>query len=111
MKIEVLYFDGCPHYKPALNLVLDVLKEEQVSAQVAEVNVADLEAAEATAFLGSPSIRVEGLDVEPAARAVRDYGISCRTYVTNGRVEGLPSRELIRRAIREVGNGWSQHVG
>jgi len=107
MKIEVLYFDGCPHYKPAVDLVLDVLKEEQVSAQVAEVNVGDPETAKATAFLGSPSIRVEGLDVEPEARAVRDYGISCRTYMTNGRIEGLPSRELIRSAIREVGNSGS----
>ena len=107
MKIEVLYFDGCPHYKPAVNLVQDVLKEEQISAQVAEVNVADPETAKATAFLGSPSIRVEGLDVEPDARAVRDYGISCRTYLTNGRVEGLPPRELIRRAIREVGESGS----
>lgn len=107
MKIEVLFFNGCPHYKPAVNLVLDVLKEEQISAQVAEVNVADPETAKATAFLGSPSIRVEGLDVEPEARAVRDYGISCRTYMTNGRIEGLPSRELIRRAIREVGDSAS----
>ncbi|MEQ1949520.1 MAG: mercuric transporter MerT family protein [Bryobacteraceae bacterium] len=107
MKIEVLYFDGCPHYKPAVNLVLDVLEEEQVSAHVAEVNVADRETAQATAFLGSPSIRVEGLDVEPEARGVRDYGISCRTYVNNGLVEGLPSRELIRRAIREVGESGS----
>jgi hypothetical protein len=107
MKIEVLFFDGCPHYRPAVNLVLDVLKEEQISAQVVEVNVANPETAEATAFLGSPSIRVEGLDVEPEARAVREYGISCRTYMTNGRIEGLPSRQLIRSAIREVGNSGS----
>ena len=103
MKIEILYFDGCPHYKPAVDLVHDVLTEEQISAQVAEVNVADLATAQSTGFLGSPSIRVEGLDVEPAARAARDFGITCRTYVTNGRVGGLPSSELIRQAIRQVG--------
>jgi hypothetical protein len=99
MKIEVLYFDGCPNHKPAIELVHQVLQEVGVPAEVAEVNVPDAATAESQRFLGSPSIRVDGLDVEPAARTAREYALSCRTYFTNGRIEGLPSRDLVRQAV------------
>jgi len=56
-------------------------------------------------FLGSPSIRVNGLDVEPEARSQRAYGMMCRTYAVNGRREGLPSREMLRQAMRENDSG------
>lgn len=102
MKIEILYFDGCPNHKPAVERVRDVLKEEGISAQVSEVNVPDDATAQALGFMGSPSIRVNGLDVEPAARSAREYGMMCRTYIVGGRREGLPSGEMIRQALREA---------
>ena len=105
MKIEVLYFDGCPNHKPAVERVQLLLAEEGVFAEVAEVNVSDELIAQKVGFLGSPSIRVNGLDVEPEARASRDYGMMCRTYAVSGRREGLPSREVLRQAIREANSG------
>lgn len=102
MKIEILYFSGCPNHKPAIELVHQVLREIATSAEVVEVNVRDTATAEAARFLGSPTIRVNGLDVEPAARAARDFAMSCRTYFTDGRIEGLPSRELVRQAVEEA---------
>jgi hypothetical protein len=41
MKIEVLYFDGCPNHKPAVERVQQLLAEEGVSAEVVEVNVSN----------------------------------------------------------------------
>jgi hypothetical protein len=105
MKIEVLYFDGCPNHKPAVERVQQLLRKEDVSAEIAEVNVNDESIAQKVGFLGSPSIRVNGVDVEPEARAARDYGMMCRTYAVNGRREGLPSREMLRQAIREANSG------
>lgn len=102
MKIEVLYFDECPNHSPAVDRIRKVLKEEGISADVSEVKVADEMAARAIGFLGSPSIRVDGVDVEPAARSSKDYGMMCRTYLEGGRRVGLPSRESIRAAIREA---------
>jgi hypothetical protein len=107
MRIEVLYFDGCPNHRPAIERVRQVLAEEGLSAEVLEVNVSEPLIAQEVGFLGSPSIRVNGLDVEPEARRVHTYGIMCRTYTMNGRREGLPSREMLRRAIREDGGGES----
>jgi len=108
MKIEVLYFDGCPNHKPAIQRVRQVLAEEGLCAEVLEVNVSEPLIAQEVGFLGSPTIRVNGLDVEPEARRVHSYGIMCRTYAVNGRREGLPSREMLRRAIREEMAGASQ---
>src|SRR5713226_5462504 len=100
MKIEVLYFEGCPNHRPAVERVKEVLTEEGLTAEVVEVNVPDEAAAQSLGFLGSPTIRVNGLDIEPAARSSKDYGMTCRTYTDSGRREGIPSRQLIRRALQ-----------
>ena len=102
MRIEILYFDGCPNRRPAVEALREVLREEGVSAEIAEVNVGDASMARELRFLGSPSIRVNGLDVEPEMRAARDYGMMCRTYAVDGRREGLPSREMLRKAMSEA---------
>ena len=85
MKIEILYFDGCPNHQPAIELVRQMLREVCGSVEVVEVNVPDAATAEAARFIGSPTIRVDGLDVEPAARTAREYALTCRTYIADGR--------------------------
>lgn len=102
MNIEILYFDGCPNHGPALQRVQDLLREESMSAEISQILVCDPALAREIGFLGSPSVRVNGLDVEPAARTAHEYGMMCRTYVSDAGREGLPSRELIRQALREA---------
>jgi mercuric ion transport protein len=95
MKVQVLYFQGCPNHKPAVNLIRSV----DPDAMVEEVEVNSPADAERLRFLGSPTILVDGIDVEPSARNRTDFGFSCRTY--DGR--GLPSRELIAAALASQG--------
>lgn len=102
MKIEVLYIEGCPNHATAVNRVRDVLREEGVAAEVVEVYVRDEVGAEEVRFLGSPTVRVNGSDVEPSARSSREHGMMCRTYVVGQKREGAPPRDLIRAALREV---------
>lgn len=109
MKIEILYFDGCPNHASAVDRVREALTEEGISAEVSEVKVSDEAAARALGFLGSPSIRVDGLDVEPAARSSKDFGMMCRTYVEAGKRVGLPSRESIKTALREAAQAQPAH--
>lgn len=111
MKIEVLYFDGCPNHKPSVERVQQLLREEGFSAEVLEVNVSDASIAQKVGFLGSPSVRVNGLDVELEARAAREYGMMCRTYSVDGRRVGLPSREMLRQAIWEANSGINSDSG
>ena len=102
MKVEVFYFDGCPNHGSVVQRLKEILKEDGVTAEVIEVNVPNQATALALGFLGSPSIRIDGLDLEPAARSSRNYGMTCRTYLDNGKRQGLPSRNVIRAAIREA---------
>jgi len=66
------------------------------------MNVLDAATSESLRFLGSPSIRVDGIDVEPAARTAREYALTCRTYLADGRIEGLPTRQLIHQGMKEA---------
>jgi len=102
MKIEVLYFDGCPNRAPAVERLREVLKEEGLTVETIEINVTDQATAQAVEFLGSPTIRIDGLDVEASARSSRTYGMTCRTYLNSGKREGVPSRDVIRSAIKEA---------
>lgn len=102
MKVEVLYFAGCPNYPPAVSQVREALQQEGVTAEMVEVEVTDGDTARAVGFLGSPTIRVNGLDVDPSARSVESYGLSCRTYTAENYRAGVPPLAWIRAAIREA---------
>ena len=95
MKIEVLYFDGCPNHKPAVDLLRSVAPD----AAIEEVEIRTPEDAERLRFLGSPTILVDGVDVQPSARTRSDFGFSCRMY--GGR--GLPSRDMVAAAVAPDG--------
>jgi hypothetical protein len=83
MKVEILYFDGCPTYRTAEKTLEEVLTEQVIEAQVELVAVNTDEEAGRLRFPGSPTIRVDGLGLFP----VPDRGawaLGCRTYRTPG---------------------------
>jgi len=101
MKIELLYFEGCPNHLPTLEMLREVLESLCREDQIHQVEVSTQAEAEAIRFVGSPSIRINGSDIEPWTRTAKDFGLSCRTYLDGSRRGAVPSRELLRRAIME----------
>jgi mercuric ion transport protein len=101
VKVEVLYIADCPNHKPAVERVRDVLRSSGMQEMIQEVEVRSQADAETMRFLGSPTVQINGIDVEPEARAVHHFGLGCRSYVEDGRRSGLPSSALIRRALQE----------
>ena len=101
MKIEVLYFEGCPNHPTTMEMVREALDSLGRKDPIHKIEVRTQAEAEAIRFLGSPSIRIDGSDIEPWARTAKGFGLSCRTYVTGTQRAGVPSRELLRRAIME----------
>ncbi len=99
--IRVLYFEGCPNHEPTLSLVRRVVADLELDAQVEPVAVKDAEDAKRLRFLGSPTVQVNGLDIELAARSRRDYAMSCRLYNTP---DGLPPREMLLAALDAARN-------
>jgi hypothetical protein len=102
MKVEILYFAGCPNHRPAVARVREILRQETVSAELVEIEVKDPATAQEAEFLGSPSIRIDGWDIEPSARSSRAFGFGCRTYPDEGRRAGVPPLEWIRAAVQEA---------
>ena len=97
MRIEILYFDGCPHFPPARDLIQVILDQEGVQAEVSEIEIKDALEARRLQFMGSPTIRINGVDIEADARNVAEAGLACRRYPN-----GLPSAAMIRAALKEA---------
>lgn len=98
MRVQLLVSENCPHREPTLRLVNDALHELGVESTVVEISVRDIDQARQLRFLGSPTVLVNGLDIEPARRTDAAFGICCRLYGRNG----TPSREMLVAAIREA---------
>ena len=97
--VEILYFDGCPNHEPALALVERVDRELGTRAEVRLVNVPDRAAANRLRFLGSPTIRVDGVDVDPRTEERNDYALSCRIFTTEHGPAGQPEERWVREAL------------
>lgn len=102
MKIEFLYFDGCPSHETAFRYLNEVLKEERIEAEVQRIKVENNEEAKKLRFLGSPSVRINGKDIDKNAQKLRDYGMRCRVYLTEKGILGYPPKKMIRKAILEA---------
>ena len=99
MKIELLYWKGCPSYAEARELLDGVLGERAIEEPVEMREVRTQEEAEALRFPGSPTIRIDGRDVDPAGAAARP-ALRCRIYhLPDGRVSPLPAREQLEEAL------------
>jgi hypothetical protein len=98
-RVEILYFDGCPNHERARALVETIATELNMEPSVQLVPVADSETARALRFLGSPTVRVNGRDVEPGAEERRDFVLSCRVYRTEHGFSGQPSEAWVSEAL------------
>ena len=97
--VEVLYFDGCPNYEALVSRLPDLLAHAEVKAEVRLRRVESEEDATRARFLGSPTVRVDGRDVEPGADGRADYGLKCRLYRSAGGIVGVPPDTLIVHAL------------
>lgn len=99
MRIDFLFWRGCPSHPEARDLLREVLQARGVEAELVEREVLTQEEAQELAFPGSPTIRVDGRDVDPAGARGRP-ALNCRIYhLPDGRVSPVPSREQLEEAL------------
>lgn len=101
LRIQFLFFPGCPNHKEAWRNLTEVLGKNEISATIERTVVETDRDAKKLGFLGSPTIKIDGLDVEPSARQRVDFAITCRVYRVNGQVLGAPPKDMISQAIMD----------
>jgi hypothetical protein len=102
MKMEILYFDGCPTYLEAEKTLQGVLEEKDVDTEVELVAVNTDTEAQELRFPGSPTIRVAGEDLFPV-RERAEYALGCRMYATPEGLKGSPTAEILKEALTTEG--------
>lgn len=100
--IQVLYYEACPSHPLAFEDLQRIVAEEGIEATITSVSVETEAQAARLRFVGSPTILVNGQDIDPPSEGT-PYRLTCRVYqLEDGRVSPLPSDTMIRTALREA---------
>lgn len=99
MNIQLFYLDGCPSRERALVNLREALRQQGSTDAVEMVRVTSVEDAHVKRFLGSPTMRINGTDLEASSVQERPFGFGCRIYQEGQQTAGWPSVGLIRRAL------------
>jgi hypothetical protein len=102
MRVEVLYFEGCPSYREAETTLRGALAEEGIEAGVELVAVNTDEEARELRFPGRSTIRVDGRDLFPVPERA-EHALGCRTYATPEGLKGSPPAGMLKEALAKEG--------
>jgi len=100
MRIQFLYWEDCPSHEPAMERLQQVMAEENIDEAIESIDVQTEEQAQVLRFVGSPTILIDGEDIDPPPNDAY-AALTCRVYHwADGRFSPLPSPDMIRRALR-----------
>ncbi len=103
-RVDILYHEKCSHYPQAIERIKQVLSEEGIEAEINEIRITSEEEAQQYDFLGSPTIRIDGEDLESEEERQKGHTYahdSCRVYHYEGKLFMIPHKETIRMALRK----------
>jgi hypothetical protein len=100
--VEVLITPDCPHRDAAVALARRVCDQLGGYGEARVIEVPDQPAAERLRFLGSPTIRVDGRDIEPGAEWNLEFVHGCRLYQGAHSLSGLPEEDWLRHALHNA---------
>src|SRR5919108_4783019 len=104
-KVELLWWRGCPSWERALAILREEMSAAGLDPGSVEVReVRTDEEAGREGFVGSPTIRISGRDVQPPDG--EPQGLACRVYrLRDGRISPLPDREDLREMLANATEG------
>ena len=99
VNIQFLYYEQCPSHPAAKERLETVMYEEGIKTNIQMIEIQDLEQVKDSIFPGSPTILVNGKDIDPPSPTAMS-ALTCRAYrIENGRISPLPSKNMIRNAL------------
>ncbi|WP_237558694.1 DF family (seleno)protein [Candidatus Methanodesulfokora washburnensis] len=106
MRIQLFYTSECPTKDLALDELRRALEELGLKADVEEIFIADEIEARSYKIIGTPTIRVNGVDIDPEFRDTGEYTASCtRVYRWAGSIYQYPPKEMIKEGLRRILKG------
>lgn len=102
VNIGIFFIEGCPGVPSITDIINEIIAEEAIDADISLYLIETLEDARRLHFTGSPTVRINGRDIEPNMQTVKDYGLRSRHYYINGGKSDYPAKSMIRDAIKKV---------
>lgn len=100
MKIQLLHTADCHAWKDSLSVLEDALKTKGLEVKYEVILIETEDQAKLYKFIGSPTILIAGVDVDPMARNVTTYSVSsCRPYFYQGKTYDFPPKEMILQTL------------
>jgi hypothetical protein len=99
-EVEFLWFQDCPNHAAARAILDEVINEKAPGTTVTDIDATDSAVAKTHRFPGSPTIRVDGTDVDPAFVDPGDYTPRCRLFRSGSGIVRVPERRWIEDAVR-----------
>ena len=102
-QVELLFWDGCPSHPQALADLRAAMAGLGLDPDAVVVREVDTDQrAEDDQFVGSPTIRIDGEDVDPPPDD-EPIGLSCRVYrLGDGRISPTPDPAVVRKALENA---------
>jgi len=98
--VELLYFEDCPSWVNALEILNATLDKIELSADVSVIQVETHAQAVEHKFVGSPTIRVNGEDLFPTGQ--NNYALGCRVYQTPDGLRGWPTHSMLEESLNAI---------
>jgi len=102
VNIGVFFIEGCPGVSSITDNIKDILAEDGIDADISLFLLETPEDARRLHFTGSPTVRINGMDIESNMQNNKDYGLRSRLYNINGKESDYPTKSMIRDAIKKV---------
>lgn len=103
IKIQFLYFSDCPNHETARKNLMEAISKVRLNHyEIEEIEIKSEEDAQRYKFPGSPTIRVNGVDVDPNYIDSGNYALMCRVYRIGDKFHGAPTVEMIKEALEDA---------
>ncbi len=103
MQIQLLYFKECPNYKTAYANLIEALSKLKINDyEIEMIEIKNDEDAIKYKFPGSPTIRIDGNDIDLTYKDEGNYILACRVYKFEGKFYGAPPKEMIEISLKEI---------
>src|SRR6266852_713380 len=102
-RVEVLCSPGCLNAARTIRDLRRLIAQERVNAEVIITLVHTEAEAVTLRFPGTPTVQIDGEDVEPANQVeLPHYSLDCRVYWYDGQFWARPPEQMLRQAFQRV---------